>query len=67
MERGILFQHLEAIVICEENFTDVDDNRVILLNIYPMMNGENKRVKKLLTNASKLGEKECQYRKKSNH
>jgi hypothetical protein len=66
MERGILFQHLEAIVICEENFTDVDDNMVIL-NIYPMMNGENKRVKKLPTSASKLGEKECQYRKKSNH
>ncbi len=31
------------------------------------MKGEKKKVEKPIANASKLGEKECQYCKKSNH
>jgi hypothetical protein len=66
MERGTLIQHLEGIIICEESSIDVDGNRVIL-NVYPMMTGEKKKVEKFPTNASKLGEKECRYSKKFNH
>jgi hypothetical protein len=65
MERGTLIQHLEATIICEENFIDVDGTMVILY-VYPMTK-EKKKVKKPLANASKSGEKECQYCKKSNH
>ncbi len=61
MERGTLIQHLEATIIYEENSTDADGNMVIL-DVYPMMKGEKKKVEKPLTNASKLGEKECQLR-----
>jgi hypothetical protein len=32
-----------------------------------MMKGEEKKVDKSIANASKLGEKECPYCKKSNH
>lgn len=66
MERETLIQHVEGIIICEENSIDIDGNRVIL-NVYPMMTtGEKKKVEKLPTNASKLGE-ECKYSKKFNH
>jgi hypothetical protein len=64
MKRGTLIQHLEAAVIYEENSTNVDGNKGIL-NIYPMMKGENKKVEKKSTN--KARDKECQYCKKSNH
>jgi len=57
---------LEATIICEESFIDADNNKVIL-NIYPMMKGEKKKVEKLPTNIRKSREKECQYCKKSNH
>ncbi len=66
MERGTLIQHLEATIIYEENSTDADGNMVIL-DVYPMMKGEKKKVEKPLANANKLGEKECQYWKKFNH
>jgi hypothetical protein len=66
MERGTLIQHLEVIIICEESFIDVDDNMVIL-NVYPMMKGEKKKVEKQQANTNKTREKECQYCKKSNH
>ncbi len=66
MERGTLIQHLEVAIIYEESFIDVDNKKVIL-NVYSMMKGEKKKVKKPLTNASKLKEKECQYCKKFNH
>jgi hypothetical protein len=49
---------LEVIIICEENYIDVDGSKVIL-NIYSMMKGGNK-VKKPLANTRKSGEKECQ-------
>jgi hypothetical protein len=65
MEWGTLIQHVEATIICEENSTNVDGNKVIL-DVYSMMKGEKKKVEKPLANASKLGE-ECQYCKKSNH
>ncbi len=42
MERGTLIQHLEAIVIYEESSTNVDGNMVIL-NIYPIIKGGEKR------------------------
>lgn len=51
-------------MICEENSTDANDNQVIL-NVYPMMKGEKKKMEKLTKNASKSKEKECQYYKKS--
>jgi hypothetical protein len=51
MERGTLIQCLKVVVICEENSTNVDDNRVIL-NIYPMMKGEKKKVEKNSANAN---------------
>jgi hypothetical protein len=57
---------LEATIICEENSTDADGNRVIL-DVYPMTKGEKKKVEKPLANASKSREKECQYCKKYNH
>jgi hypothetical protein len=66
MERGTLIQHLEVVDLCEESFTNVDGNKVIL-NVYPMTNGENKKVEKPSTNANKSRKKECQYCKKSNH
>jgi hypothetical protein len=65
MERGTLIQHLEVIIICEESSIDVDGNSVIL-DIYPMMKGEKKKVEKPLINANKSKEKEFQYWKKSN-
>jgi len=65
MERGTLIQHLEVVVIYEENFIDANGNKVIL-KIYPIMKGEKKKVEKPLTNASKWRE-ECQYCKKFNH
>jgi len=52
MERGTLIQHLEVVVIYEENFIDANGNKVIL-KIYPIMKGEKKKVEKPLTNASK--------------
>ncbi len=66
MEKGTFIQHLELTIICEESFTNVDGNRVIL-DVYPMMKGKRKKVEKLPTNANKSGEKECQYSKKYNH
>jgi hypothetical protein len=66
MERGTFIQHVEAKVIYEESSIYVDGNRVIL-DVYIMMKGEKKKVKKPSANANKLGEKECQYGKKSNH
>lgn len=66
MERGTFIQHVEAKVICEENSIYADGNRVIL-DVYLMMKGEKKKVKKPSANANKLGEKEFQYCKKSNH
>ncbi len=65
MEKGTLIQHLEVAVICEESSTHAYGNRVIL-DVYPMMKGEKRKVEKLPTNASKSWE-ECQYSKKSNH
>jgi hypothetical protein len=53
-------------VICEEISTNANSNRVIL-DIYPTMKGEKKKVDKPITNASKSREKECQYYKKYNH
>ncbi len=44
MEKGTLIQHLEAIIICEESSTNVNNNKVIL-DIYPMIKGEKKKVK----------------------
>jgi hypothetical protein len=64
MEQGTFIQHLESTMICEENSTDANDNQVIL-NVYPMMKGEKKKMEKLTKNASKSKEKECQYYKKS--
>jgi hypothetical protein len=46
MERGTLIQHLEATIICEEKSTYVDGNKVVL-DIYPTMKGEKKKVKKI--------------------
>lgn len=66
LERGTLIQHLEAPIIYEENSTNADNNKVIL-DIYPMMKGENKKVEKNSANANKARDKECQYCKKSNH
>jgi len=56
---------LESILICEESSTNTNGNWAII-NINPMMKGE-KKVEKPIANASKLGEKECQYCKKFNH
>jgi hypothetical protein len=55
MEKGTLIQHLEVIVICEESSTNVDGNMVIL-DVYLMMKGENKKVKKFPANVSKSKE-----------
>jgi hypothetical protein len=63
MERGTLIQHLEVVIICEESFIDVDGNMVIL-NVYPMMKGEKKKVEKQQANTNKTREKEWQYCKK---
>jgi hypothetical protein len=52
-------------MIYEENSTNIDGNWAII-NINPMMK-EEKKVEKPITNVKKLGEKECQYCKKSNH
>jgi hypothetical protein len=65
MEHGTLIQHLELTMICEESSTNVDGNRVIL-NVYPMMKREKKKVEKPISNTSKSRE-ECQYCKKTNH
>jgi hypothetical protein len=43
MERGTLTQHLEVIIICGESSTNANGNGVIL-DIYPMMKGEKKKV-----------------------
>ncbi len=51
-------------MIYEENSSDVNDNQVIL-NVYPMMKEEKKKMEKPTKNASKSKEKECQYYKKS--
>ncbi len=66
MEHGTLIQHLELTMIYEENSTNVDYNQVIL-NIYPMMKREKKKVEKPIANTSKSREKECQYCQKTNH
>jgi hypothetical protein len=50
---GTLIQHLEATIICEESSTNVDGNRVIL-DIYLMMKGEKKKVKKPLDNSKTI-------------
>jgi hypothetical protein len=55
---------LEVAIICEESSTNVDNNKVIL-DVYPMMKGEKKKVEKLVANPNKSRE-ECQYCKKSN-
>jgi hypothetical protein len=47
-----------VVVIFKEISTNANGNRVIL-NIYPMMKGEKKKVDKPTTNASKSREKEC--------
>jgi hypothetical protein len=51
-------------MICEENSINANDNWVIL-NVYPIMKGEKRKMEKPTTNASKSKEKECQYYKKS--
>jgi hypothetical protein len=66
MERGMLIQHLEVTIICEESSMNANGNWVIL-DVYPMMKGEKKKVKKPSTTTRKLGEKECQFCKKTNH
>jgi hypothetical protein len=43
MEKATLIQHFEVIIIWEESSTNADGNRVIL-DIYPMMKGEKKKV-----------------------
>ncbi len=58
MEKKTLIQHLEATVICEESSTYANDNKVIL-DTYPMMKGEKKKVEKPPTIAKNLGKKEC--------
>jgi hypothetical protein len=55
MERGNLIQHLEGTIICEESSTNVNNNRVIL-DVYPMMRGEKKKVEKLLATANKTNQ-----------
>jgi hypothetical protein len=65
MERRMLSQHLEVIIICEESSMNVNNNFVIL-NVYPMMKGEKKKVKKPSTTTRKSRE-ECQFCRKSNH
>jgi len=65
MERRMLIQHLEVTIICEESSMNVNDNLVIL-NVYPMMKGEKKKVKKPLATIRKSRE-ECQFCRKSNH
>jgi hypothetical protein len=57
MERRMLIQHLEVTIICEESSMNVNDNLVIL-NVYPMMKGEKKKVKKPLATIRKSRE-EC--------
>jgi hypothetical protein len=52
MENGTLTQHLEATIICEESSTNVNVNKVIL-DVYPMMKDEKKKVEKPSTNANK--------------
>jgi hypothetical protein len=42
MKWDTLIQHLELEVICEESLSDMDNNQV-LLYVYPMMNGNNKK------------------------
>ncbi len=66
MEWGTLIQHFEFAMICEENSINVDGNWVIL-NVYPMMKREKKKVENPIANTSKSREKECQYCKKTNH
>jgi hypothetical protein len=58
MEKATLIQHFEVIIIWEESSTNADGNRVIL-DIYPMMKGEKKKVEKPLVIANKSREKEC--------
>jgi hypothetical protein len=53
MYRGTLIQHLEATIIYEESSIDADNNSVIL-DIYPMMKGEKKKVEKPLANAQQI-------------
>jgi hypothetical protein len=45
-------------MICEENSTNANGNMVIL-NVYPMMKGEKRKMEKPIANASKSKEKEC--------
>jgi hypothetical protein len=65
MEKGPLIQHLEVAIVCEESSTNANNNRVIL-DVYPIMKGEKKKVEKPMANVSKSRE-ECQYCKKFNH
>jgi hypothetical protein len=51
MELGTLVQYLKSTMICE-NSTNANGNRVIL-NVYPMMKGEKKKMEKPIANASK--------------
>jgi hypothetical protein len=57
MERGTLTQHLEVIVICGESFTNVNGNGVIL-DIYPMMKGEKKKVSPFMIGIPKKEKKD---------
>jgi hypothetical protein len=66
IEKGILLQHLEATIIYEENPINANNNMVIL-DIYPIMKGDNKKVEENSANANKTKDKQCQYCKKSKH
>jgi hypothetical protein len=66
MEKGTLIHYLEVAVICEESSTYANGDLVIL-DVYPMMKGEKKKIENLPTNANKPREKKCQYSKKINH
>ncbi len=57
MERGLLIQHLEITIICEESSMNANGNWVIL-DVYPMMKGEKKKVNKPSAITSKSREKE---------
>ncbi len=43
MKWDTLIQHLELEVICEEILSDMDTNQV-LLDVYPMINGNDKKI-----------------------
>jgi hypothetical protein len=54
------------VVICEKNSTNAYGNQV-LLDVYPMMKGDKKKIEKQFAWGSKQGEKEIHYYIKSSH